>query len=249
MKIGKLIGNGNTANVYEWDAGRVIKLFHAGYPNEAIEIEYHNAMAIRDMDFAKPKAYELIIYESRIGIIYDKVHGITLLDWVLKTGDVEECATTMAKLHKTIVLNHTDEVSNYKDFLRHHVTHALYSDTKQKELLQRINELPEGASLCHGDFHPGNIMMIEGSPYVIDFMNICHGNYLYDVARSVFLIEYTPVPDNIEGREQIVTMKKSLSNAYLNQMQVTREMIHEYLSVIRAARIGECPDEKVSKEG
>ena len=54
MKLGKVIGTGNTANVYEWKEGKILKLFNQGYPVEAVETEYNNAMAIRDMSLAKP---------------------------------------------------------------------------------------------------------------------------------------------------------------------------------------------------
>ncbi|MDF2907738.1 MAG: aminoglycoside phosphotransferase [Herbinix sp.] len=248
MRAGKLIGYGNTATVYEWDEGRVVKLFNHGYPKESINKEYLNALAIREMNFSKPTAYELIEYEDHSGIIYDRVEGKSLLDRLMVTGDIQECAAIMAKLHKAIVNNHTTEVPNYKDFLKSHIPNTLLSLEQQKVLTHRIDNLPNGTALCHGDFHPGNLLLSEGGPCVIDFMNICYGNYLYDVARSVFLIEFTPVPVEAEDQDRILHMKKSLSSSYLQHMQVTREMIYEFLEVIRAVRKGECPDEIVTKE-
>lgn len=50
-------------------------------------------------------------------------------------------------------------------------------DGERKELLEMIDNLADGNALCHGDFHPGNIQMSEGNIYVIDFMNVCKGNY------------------------------------------------------------------------
>lgn len=99
MKCGKIIGVGKTASIYEYEKDKVLKLFNQGYPYEAVEKEYHNAIAIRDMDFAKPRVYELITYENRNGIIYGRVDGESLLDWVIRTGDLHECATCMAKVH------------------------------------------------------------------------------------------------------------------------------------------------------
>ncbi|MBW9172783.1 hypothetical protein K2F43_16375 [Clostridium estertheticum] len=83
MNYGKIVGVGNTATVYEWKESKVIKLFYQGYPKEAVEKEFHNAKAISNMDFAKPKVYEIVFFEERIGIIYDKVEGESLLDCVL----------------------------------------------------------------------------------------------------------------------------------------------------------------------
>lgn len=74
-------------------------------------------------------------------------------------------------------------------------------------------------------------------------MNICHGHYLYDIARTVFLVEYTPIPSNIGDRDLVLKLKKSLADIYLQHMEVTREMIQDFLTVIIVVRRGECPNE------
>lgn len=241
MQYGKKLGVGNTATVYEWKEDKVLKLFHQGYPREAVEKEFNNARMINSLDFAKAKAYELISCEEQLGIIYDKLEGETLLDWVLRTGDVEGCAVHMAKLHKQIIRNKISNIPNYKEFLKDNTVNLPMS--KQKEVLNMLDNLSEANTLCHGDFHPGNIFISNDSTMIIDFMNVCHGDYLYDVARTVFLIEYTPVPRDSKEREMIIHLKKTLVDLYLIQMEVTREMIQDYLSVIIICRMGECPDE------
>ena len=244
MKCDKIIGIGNTATVYAWEDGRVLKLFYRGYPKKSVEKEFYNAMAISNMDFAKPRAYEMISCEERIGIIYDRVAGESLLDWVMKTGDVEKCAVYMAKLHKAIIQNRISNVPNYKEFLKFHIPNTqAFNSNKREEALQMINKLPDGNALCHGDFHPGNILISNGNTTVIDFMNVCHGNFLYDIARTIFLVEYTPVPAELGDREAVLRFKKTLADLYLTQMNVRRAMIQEYLEVIIMARKGECPNE------
>lgn len=85
------------------------------------------------------------LFPERMGNIYERVQGESLLDWVFKTGNLQGCAEHMARLRKN-----------------------------------------DGDSLCHGDFHPGNILLSNGHTMVIDFMNVYHGDFLYDVARTVF---------------------------------------------------------------
>jgi len=244
MKYGKKIGEGNTATVYEWEEGTVLKLFLQGYPKSDVEREFQNAQAINDMNFAKPRAYEMISCEERLGIIYDKVEGESLLNWVLKTGDLQGCAEHMSKLHKSILLNSVSNVPDYKQFLKYHILNAPSANLMGQEgVLAVLNKLKDGDTLCHGDFHPGNILLSNGQTMVIDFMNVCHGDFLYDVARTVFLVEYTPVPAGTEDKVMVMGLKKTLADLYLNKMNTTREMIQDYLSVIIAARVSECPDE------
>lgn len=247
MKYGKIIGTGNTASVYELDDGKVLKLFYKGYSKESIEKEFFNAMAINSMDFAKPKVYEIVNCEDRMGIIYDRMDGECLLDWVIRTGDIQSCAVYMAQLHRNILRNKIYNVQNYKDFLKYNIVEAASLSSKtQKEALQILDKLQEGNTLCHGDFHPGNIFILNGETMVIDFMNLCHGDFLYDIARTVFLVEYTPVPLEAANREMLLQFKKALADLYLIQMKVTRDMIKDYLAVIISARAGECPKEELS---
>lgn len=64
-------------------------------------------------------------------------------------------------------------------------------------ILRILNELPYGDMLCHGEFHLGNVFISGEQITAIDFMNICKGYFLYDVARTIFLIQYKPVPEEV----------------------------------------------------
>lgn len=249
--MGKVLGVGNTATVYEWgtDGQQVLKLFHAGYPESAVELEYRNALALNALDLPKPRAYELIHQDGQTGIIYDWAKGEPLDAWVMQTQDLAGCARHMAELHQAVLQHTLPDIPDYKGFLDYHLRHMPAGhEAKQQAALQLLESLPDGDTVCHGDFHPGNILIADGQTVLIDFMNICRGPALYDVARTVFLVQYTPVPPGDMDRDTLVQLKKNLADLYLAEMQITREQIADYLTVIRTARLGENPDEPVAAE-
>ena len=132
MEIGNIIGKGYTADVYEYGEKKVIKLFHTGLSISAIENEYNNAMVIKDMPFNKACAYDLLSYQGKKGIVYDKIEGELLLDWVLRTKDIDKCASYMKKLHSDILKNRVSGVPSYKSFLSAFILKGKFDDNIKK---------------------------------------------------------------------------------------------------------------------
>ena len=240
----KLIGKGNTANVYELGDQKVLKLYHEGFPKEVVEQEYNNSIKINGLLFPKPKAYKMIEHEKQYGIIYDQVEGETSLDMLFKSKDVKQCAKNIAELHKQILRCNSSHLQDYKEMLLSFIVRAPENlKEKRKQALEILDKLPDGTTVCHGDFHPGNVLITNQGSVVIDFMNICSGTRCYDVARTVYLIEYTPVAKEMEDLQEILWMKHTLAEYYLQEMNITREEIADYLRVIEVVRRVECPGE------
>jgi aminoglycoside/choline kinase family phosphotransferase len=55
--------------------------------------------------------------------------------------------------------------------------------------LSALASMPGGESLCHGDFHPDNVILSAEGPVVIDWVDATVGNPLADVARTTILLE------------------------------------------------------------
>jgi aminoglycoside phosphotransferase (APT) family kinase protein len=48
--------------------------------------------------------------------------------------------------------------------------------------------LPQGSSLCHGDFHPGNVLLGPAGPVIIDWADAGVGHPGADVARTAVIM-------------------------------------------------------------
>jgi hypothetical protein len=67
--LGALIGKGNTADVFEMDNNKVIKLFKTGYPLNSARNEFENSKLLKGLDVPIVKSYELVTCSGRYGII------------------------------------------------------------------------------------------------------------------------------------------------------------------------------------
>ncbi len=69
--------------------------------------------------------------------------------------------------------------------------------------------------MCHGDFHPGNIVMTARGAVIIDWLTATRGHPLSDVARSVVLMSVGQPPPGTPGLWLIEMIRKNLLNTYL----------------------------------
>ena len=77
------------------------------------------------------------------------------------------------------------DVPEQRTKLQHKIkdAHALPIYVKPK-LLDVVDSLPGGDRVCHGDFHPANVLVDGNYSTVIDWIDATRGNPLADVART-----------------------------------------------------------------
>jgi aminoglycoside phosphotransferase (APT) family kinase protein len=64
----------------------------------------------------------------------------------------------------------------------------------KRSALGAIESLRDGDRLCHGDFHPGNILRTGEGPVVIDWTNATRGDPDADVARTNLMLRIGEPP-------------------------------------------------------
>ena len=86
-----------------------------------------------------------------------------------------------------------------KNRLERHLSSPLVPPALAEIASKRLDSLPGGDALCHGDFHPANVMRSPSGPVVIDWPNAARGAPEADVARTLLILgageppTYTPV--------------------------------------------------------
>jgi aminoglycoside phosphotransferase (APT) family kinase protein len=112
-------------------------------------------------------------------------------------------------------------------------TTAILGPERRRLLLDGLAALPEGDRLCHGDFHPWNIMGSPGQPILVDWVDACCGEPAADVCRSYVLMS-PHLPD----------LASAYVDRYAAASSASRDSILRWLPVVAAARLAEdVPDE------
>jgi thiamine kinase-like enzyme len=250
MKIGELLGIGNTASVYQWGKTEVIKIFHDNKcsKNEA-EKEGKNAEIINKLNLRTPKYSGLLEYEGKSCLIYERIDGPTMLSHIEPTKlSVSLYAKLMAQLHFEL---HNVEInfnSNLKTELTNNINTAdVINKHEKKIVIDTLNALPEGNVICHYDFHPGNIILSNNGPITIDWINMLVGNAAADVTRSSMMILSHALPPHAPNwlikREYREFFNEEYLRGYFMLSEINQKELDEWMAPTLAARIVELNSE------
>src|SRR5689334_19171301 len=79
---GELIGRGRTAEIFAWGGGRALKLYRPGTPASWVEFEAETGRLIFEAGIPAPKVEGTIEVEGQPGIIFERVNGPTMLEYI-----------------------------------------------------------------------------------------------------------------------------------------------------------------------
>jgi aminoglycoside phosphotransferase (APT) family kinase protein len=182
------IGEGREADIFDAGDGLVIKLFRLG-STDSCEREWRALHALPSE--LAPKAIKRIEMENRVGFVMERVIGADVLS-VLGSAPwrLSSLGLLLGQTHAAV---HDVVASESLPTLRE-VIHARLSTSSALEprhrdtALAALDHLPDGVSVCHGDFHPGNVLISKQGVRVLDWPNATVGDPHADVAASDLIL-------------------------------------------------------------
>lgn len=247
MQKGAIIGTGRTAEVYEWGQDKVLKLYYDWVPKDWVDSEIEIGYSIYKAGVSSPAIYDIVELEGRNGIAFQRINGKTMLKLIeARPWKGIYFAHHMARLHVEIHSCIADKLPSQKEKLTYAIKDlSKMLGDKEKIIIDYLNSLPSGVSVCHGDFHPDNIIVSNKESVVIDWTNAYSGNPLGDVARTCLMINAPSIPPGISKGKFIMlkVAKRLVYSAYLKEYiklsRVKYASIDAWILPIAAARLRE----------
>ena len=187
----KKIGAGRTAEVYDYKDDKVLKLFYSAFSTKIIEDEYLIAKNISTTTSLVPKVYDIVHTRNRTGIVYEKIKGEMLSDYL--SGNIISTRKIIRKFVQTqrrISNINVENVPSHTNKLRQKITSSCLLSDSEKEIVLKYLSIINNNELCHGDYHPENVFVDQNHDFkVIDWANMFVSNKYLDIARTYYLIK------------------------------------------------------------
>jgi uncharacterized protein (TIGR02172 family) len=245
MKKGELIGKGMTAEVYEWGRDKVLKLYFDRFRDDWIKREAKIGYIVHQSGVSSPAVFDIVDIDGRKGLIFQRIFGKTVISHIeTEPWKVYNYALQLAGLHFKMHKCSADGLPSQKERFAYTLKRSseILGD-KESRILDYIESLPNGESVCHGDLHFNNIIVTDNKLVAIDWNSAYTGNPLGDVARTCMIISSPAMPPGTSNIMAILTQYTkwliywTYLNEYMRLAKVKFEDIDAWTLPVAAAKL------------
>lgn len=187
-----IIGKGANGTIYRLDEDKIVKVYNPTTNTlERIKQEKNVAKKMLIYDIPSAISYDIVEVGEKYGLVYEWINASTLGQYLSNNPDqLDEFATRMAKLlvklHSTKFENGVlpDGRENLHMWVDIAERSGYYSDEVISKLRKLINSIPYRNTFIHGDFHPGNMMVMNDELILIDMTDVSVGDPIIDLLGS-----------------------------------------------------------------
>lgn len=243
-KVGERIAAGRTAEIFAWGEGQVLKLLLPGFPAEDIAQEAAVTRLVHAAGLPVPAVQEVVEVTGRAGIVFERIDGPSMNEALQqRPGRIVYYARLLADLHAAMHTHVMPDLPSRRRRLQAAIADAALPVPWKEAAWAALARLPDGAALCHGDFHPANIILARRGPIILDWLDAAAGNPLSDVARTSLLFAVAALPLRAPRRWVIRLVRAIFQAAYIRRYRqrraVSRRELAAWQGPVAAARLAE----------
>jgi Ser/Thr protein kinase RdoA (MazF antagonist) len=234
--FGRLLGSGKEAEVFEYGAD-VLKLYRSAAAKRSAFREAAILALVESLGLPVPRPRSVGVFAERWGIVMSRAKGPSYGETIIgDPASVGAHVEAMCVLHQRIHAASGVGLESLPGRLARRIADTALLGARRERLLVRLAQMPSGDRLCHGDFHPSNIMGAVGSETVVDWLDATCGEPAADVCRSHVLISSVR-PD----------LADAYVDAYCRTSGTAKVAIFAWRPFIAAARSAENVPEEVPR--
>lgn len=230
----QLLGSGKVAEVFAL-GDKALKLYRDGTAKSAAFREAAILSLIEASGLPVPRVETVAEFDGRWGVLMSRVEGTPFAPALLLSPPSRDHLDALAALHARIHRHSVPQLPSLKGRLAANIEGAPQLDaTRRRRLLSQLAALPDGDRVCHGDFHPWNVLGTPGDATVIDWLDASTGEPAADLCRSYVLISHASME-----------MAQSYVEAYASLSGLAMHEVWRWRAVVAGARLAEgVPDEE-----
>jgi len=229
------VGEGYNGQAFISDThpGKLLKLVHGTLASaEKVEQEFYASRAAFDAGLPTPRVYEIVRNGQDHGYISERI--VDKISFSRLCADAPERIPEYAALMARYGLElhaHPLSVSRYvpslKPMLREAVAFAPFvTQVQRSRLAALVDEMADTATVVHGDFQPGNLILSHDKPYWIDLGWLCVGDPVIDLAHLYKMMMEDSVIPAVQDlthmtRDQMISFWQAFAKAYTGQADTT----------------------------
>lgn len=211
------------------DGDTIIKVFNDTFSKEGILREAMNNAILETTDLPVPKVIEVCKAEGQWAIVEEFVEGKTLEQLMAENPEKEGeylnlFVDLQMKIHATKA---PSMLIRLRDKMRGKISQADLDATTRYDLHTRLEGMKRHTKICHGDFHPSNVIITPaGEAYIIDWAHVTQGNASADVARTYLLFQ-------LEGKEDLA---KKYMHLFCEKSDTAYQYVQKWLPIVAASQ-------------
>lgn len=236
MNFEKIIAERPTKIVYK-DNGRTIKLFVENYSKSDILNEAINQARVEETSLNIPALLEVTKIENRWALISEYIEGTTLEELMNEHPEKnDEYMELFVDTQLEILRQKSPLLSRVEDKMKRKISNAVnINETTKFDLLHRLEGMPTGDCVCHGDYNPSNIIISnDNKVFIIDWSHVTQGSPVFDVARTYLLF-------NMEDKNK---MSEQYLDLFSQKSGISKKDILRCVPIVAASQMTKNKEEE-----
>jgi aminoglycoside phosphotransferase (APT) family kinase protein len=245
MKLGEAIANGSRSTVYELGNDAVAKVPLASTPDRWMRSEAEFSTAVQQVGAPVPEFLGFEEHDGRVVSVYRRAVGTLMWDAVVDApGTAAEHGRRLVELQSMLAgLVPPVALPSQIDRLTTKIRLAARRVDAALAAALDVVPRPQRIVLCHGDMHPGNVILTADGPMIVDWFDAARGDPAGDVARTTILLDADSGVEHLPGAADDVRVLSRLRAAYVeaatDAFSIDPDALARWRAVVAVARIAE----------